>query len=199
MTDYPQLQPAEHPAVVAEIKTTMGNITIELFPDLAPKAVQNFTELAKEGYYDGTIFHRVIPDFMVQSGDPSGTGYGGKTIWGQPFEDEFTENLFHFKGALSMANSGPNRNGSQFFIVTQETIHPEILAQMERAGFPEDVITVYRNEGGSPGLDGRHTVFGHVREGLDVAEAISHVDRNPMDRPKEDIVIKSIQITEQTA
>src|SRR5699024_542501 len=106
MSEYPQLQSPQGKTVTATIKTTKGDIVIELFPELAPKTVENFTQLAKAEYYNGIIFHRVLPDFMIQSGDPSGTGYGGRSIWGQPFDDEFSDKLFHFRGALSMANAG---------------------------------------------------------------------------------------------
>jgi len=197
MSEYPQLQSPQGKTVTATIKTTKGDIVIELFPELAPKTVENFTQLAKAEYYNGIIFHRVIPDFMIQSGDPSGTGYGGRSIWGQPFEDEFSDKLFHFRGALSMANAGVNTNGSQFFIVTQQTIHEVRFEQLERAGFPAEIIEAYKEKGGSPGLDGRHTVFGQVREGLDVAEAISQVERTPMDKPVEDVVIQEVIINEE--
>lgn len=102
---------------IAKIQTSLGNITVRLFPEYAPKACENFTTLAKKGYYNGITFHRVINDFMIQTGDPTATGAGGESIWGKPFEDEFTPNLRNFRGALSMANCGPNTSGSQFFIV----------------------------------------------------------------------------------
>ena len=114
-TDNPQFAPANGPTAV--IKTTMGDITVQLYPEEAPKAVENFLTHAKNGYYDGIIFHRVINDFMIQGGDPTGTGRGGESIWGSSFEDEFSSKLHNFRGALSMANSGTNTNGSQFFIV----------------------------------------------------------------------------------
>lgn len=114
-TDNPQFAPANGPTAV--IKTTMGDITVQLYPEEAPKAVENFLTHAKNGYYDGIIFHRVINDFMIQGGDPTGTGRGGESIWGSSLEDEFSSKLHNFRGALSMANSGTNTNGSQFFIV----------------------------------------------------------------------------------
>ena len=113
---YPQLSLDEVKGPKAVIETTMGTITAQLFPKYAPKTVENFVKLAEKNYYDDVIFHRVIPDFMIQGGDPTGTGRGGESIYGHPFEDEFSEELFNFTGALSMANAGPNTNGSQFFI-----------------------------------------------------------------------------------
>ena len=122
---YPQLsnEVSENEKLV-EMETTMGNVKIKLFPEYAPKAVENFVKHSEEGYYDGLIFHRVITDFMIQGGDPSGNGTGGKSIYGKPFEDEFSTNLYNLRGALSMANSGANTNGSQFFIVQKETRRP---------------------------------------------------------------------------
>ena len=198
MSTYPQLRPAGKASVLADIHTTKGNIQIELFPEQAPKAVENFIGLAKQGYYDGIIFHRVIENFMVQAGDPTGTGYNGKSLWGKAFADEFSADLFNIKGAVSMANSGPNTNGSQFFIVTAgpETIYPQTFEGMKRAGFPEEIIDAYKEYGGEPGLDGRYTVFGQVKEGQDTADAISKVQTNPMDKPLEEIVIQNITITD---
>lgn len=199
MSSFPQLRPITESSVLAEIKTTKGTIQLELFPEAAPKAVENFVGLAKNGYYDGVIFHRVIADFMIQAGDPTGTGYNGQSLWGKPFKDEFSKEHFNIRGALSMANSGPNTNGSQFFIVTAgpETINEQLFSAMERAGFPEEIIQAYREKGGEPGLDGRYTVFGQVREGMDVAEAISRVQTNPMDKPLEEVKIQSIEITNE--
>lgn len=117
MAELLQLALAEQKGPKALIKTNRGDILVQLFPEVAPKTVKNFVELAKKGYYDGVIFHRVIPDFMIQGGDPTGTGMGGESIYGEKFEDEFSPQVFNFRGALSMANAGPNTNGSQFFIV----------------------------------------------------------------------------------
>lgn len=111
-----QLDPPEAGEEIAVLTTNMGEIKIRLFPDVAPKAVENFTTHIKEGYYDGLTFHRVIEGFMIQGGDPNGDGTGGESIWGEPFEDEFSENLLNLRGSLAMANSGPDTNGSQFFI-----------------------------------------------------------------------------------
>ncbi|MEZ7281008.1 peptidylprolyl isomerase [Limosilactobacillus fermentum] len=195
MIQYPQLNLADVKAVQATIKTNQGDIKLQLFPDQAPKTVKNFVELAKQGYYKGVIFHRVIPDFMIQGGDPTGTGAGGESIYGQAFEDEFSEELFNFKGALSMANAGPNTNGSQFFIVTNENVPADMVGQMKAAGYPDEVIARYQ-EGGTPWLDFHHTVFGQVIEGMDVAQKISQVKRDFRDRPEEDVVIEDVEIAE---
>ena len=195
MSQYPQLNLADVKAVQAPIKTNQGDIKLQLFPDQAPKTVKNFVELAKQGYYKGVIFHRVIPDFMIQGGDPTGTGAGGESIYGQAFEDEFSEELFNFKGALSMANAGPNTNGSQFFIVTNENVPADMVGQMKAAGYPDEVIARYQ-EGGTPWLDFHHTVFGQVIEGMDVAQKISQVKRDFRDRPEEDVVIEDVEIAE---
>ena len=195
MSQYPQLNLADVKAVQATIKTNQGDLKLQLFPDQAPKTVKNFVELAKQGYYKGVIFHRVIPDFMIQGGDPTGTGAGGESIYGQAFEDEFSEELFNFKGALSMANAGPNTNGSQFFIVTNENVPADMVGQMKAAGYPDEVIARYQ-EGGTPWLDFHHTVFGQVIEGMDVAQKISQVKRDFRDRPEEDVVIEDVEIAE---
>ena len=195
MSQYPQLNLADVKAVQATIKTNQGDIKLQLFPDQAPKTVKNFVELAKQGYYKGVIFHRVIPDFMIQGGDPTGTGAGGESIYGQAFEDEFSEELFNFKGALSMANAGPNTNGIQFFIVTNENVPADMVGQMKAAGYPDEVIARYQ-EGGTPWLDFHHTVFGQVIEGMDVAQKISQVKRDFRDRPEEDVVIEDVEIAE---
>ena len=195
MSQYPQLNLADVKAVQATIKTNQGDIKLQLFPDQAPKTVKNFVELAKHGYYKGVIFHRVIPDFMIQGGDPTGTGAGGESIYGQAFEDEFSEELFNFKGALSMANAGPNTNGSQFFIVTNENVPADMVGQMKAAGYPDEVIARYQ-EGGTPWLDFHHTVFGQVIEGMDVAQKISQGKRDFRDRPEEDVVIEDVEIAE---
>ncbi len=148
------------------LQTNYGDITIKLYEDKAPKTVKNFYELAKEGKYDGTIFHRVIDGFMIQGGDyENSNGTGGKSIYGDSFEDEFAEGLSNVRGAVSMANAGPNTNGSQFFIVHQDATY----------------------------LDGRHTVFGHVTEGMDVVDKIAKVKTGMMDAPVKKVeIIKAI-------
>jgi peptidylprolyl isomerase len=157
---------------VATMETTKGTMVIELRADLAPKAVENFVTHSKNGYYNGLIFHRVIKDFMIQGGDPTGTGMGGESIWGKPFKDEFAPNaVFDKAGILAMANSGPNTNGSQFFITTVPTYW----------------------------LNGRHTIFGLVTQGFDVVKKIENSETNGRyegDKPLEDIKIISISIKE---
>ncbi len=138
------------------LETTQGAIEIKLFPDLAPKTCENFTKLVEKGYYNGIIFHRVIKGFMIQGGDPTGTGMGGDSIWGQPFEDEVTPVLkFDKTGLLAMANAGPGTNGSQFFITTAKT----------------------------PWLNMRHTIFGEVVAGYDVVEKIENTPVGAQDKP----------------
>jgi peptidyl-prolyl cis-trans isomerase B (cyclophilin B) len=147
----------------ATMHTSEGPIQLELFPDEAPKTVENFTKLANDGFYDGVVFHRVIPDFMIQGGDPAGTGMGGP---GYTFEDEFNDHKVE-RGALAMANAGPNTNGSQFFIVTAEA---------------------------TPWLDGKHTVFGRVTSGMDAVDAISQVETDASDKPREAVVIERVEL-----
>lgn len=192
---YPQLDLENVKGPKATIKTNHGEIVIQLFPEQAPKTVENFVGLAKKGYYDGVIFHRVINDFMIQGGDPTGTGMGGESIWGAPFEDEFSNELFNIRGALSMANAGPATNGSQFFIVQNQNVPAQMAGQMEAAGYPKEIITAYEN-GGTPWLDNRHTVFGQVTSGMDVVDEIAAVERDMADKPKEDVVIETVEIAE---
>lgn len=182
--------------ILATIKTTMGDIKVILFPDAAPKAVKNFTTHAKNGYYNGIIFHRVIPDFMIQGGDPLGRGTGGESIWGRSFEDEFSSEYHNLRGALSMANAGPNTNGSQFFIVQADSVDGRFIPQMERLPemFTPDSVEDYKAVGGTPWLDFRHTVFGQTVEGMDVVDAIAAVERDSSDKPLEDVSIVSIDI-----
>jgi len=149
----------------ATLHTNHGPIAIELYDDDAPKTVDNFVGLARKGFYDGVIFHRIIPDFMIQGGDPTGTGSGGP---GYTFEDEANDHPVA-RGALAMANAGPNTNGSQFFIVTADAC---------------------------PWLDGKHTVFGHVTDGMDVVNAISALETDGRDRPREDVVIERVELPE---
>ena len=149
----------------ATIHTNHGAIEVELFDDDAPKTVENFTKLARDGFYDGVVFHRVIQDFMIQGGDPTGTGMGGP---GYQFEDEINKHRIE-RGALAMANAGPNTNGSQFFIVTADAC---------------------------PWLDGAHTVFGRVTGGMNVVNEIGTVDTDAQDRPIDDVRIESVRLSE---
>ncbi len=182
---------------VATMKTNMGDIKIRLFAELAPKTVENFTTHAKNGYYDGLVFHRVIKDFMIQGGDPTATGCGGESIWGEAFEDEFCVDLHNLRGALSMANAGPCTNGSQFFIVQAGDVDPGFISQMAQLsdrGFPTETVENYKAVGGTPWLDFKHTVFGQVFEGMDVVDAIANVKTARGDKPVDDVVINSIEI-----
>lgn len=190
---YPQLNLENQQGPTAVLKTNQGEIKIQLFPEQAPMTVENFIRLAQKGYYDGTIFHRVISDFMIQGGDPEGNVTGGESIWGHPFEDELSRELFNIRGALSMANSGPNTNGSQFFIVQNKNMPKSYIKQMEPAGYPKEIIHAYK-QGGTPWLDGRHTVFGQVITGMDVVDKIAKSKKDKMDKPLEDITIDSIQV-----
>ena len=149
----------------ATLHTNHGPIDVELHDADAPKTVENFRKLASDGFYDGVVFHRVIPDFMIQGGDPTGTGTGGP---GYTFEDEFNDHKVE-RGALAMANAGPNTNGSQFFVVTAEA---------------------------TPWLDGKHTVFGRVTNGMDVVDAISQVDTDANDKPREAVVIERVELSQ---
>jgi cyclophilin family peptidyl-prolyl cis-trans isomerase len=149
----------------ATLHTNHGAIEVELFDDDAPKTVENFRKLAGDGFYDGVVFHRVIPDFMIQGGDPTGTGMGGP---GYTFEDEFNDHKIE-RGALAMANAGPNTNGSQFFIVTT---------------------------GAAPWLDGKHTVFGKVTGGLDAVDSIEKTDTDANDKPREPALIERVELAD---
>lgn len=195
--EFNQLAMPEKGDEIAIIKTNMGDIYVRLFKIDAPDAVENFTTHAKNGYYDGIIFHRVIKDFMIQGGDPTGTGRGGQSIWGSPFPDYFTGNLFHFNGALSMANSGENTNGSQFFIVQTQPLstNPDAEAWFKTQSFDELVTKNYIENGGTPWLDNKHMVFGQVFKGFDVVNAISDVGVNlTTSKPDEDVVMLTIEI-----
>lgn len=194
---YPQLstEVAENEALVV-MNTTLGPIKIKLFPESAPKTVENFLTHAENGYYDGIIFHRVMNDFMIQGGDPTGTGMGGESIYGDTFEDEFTMNLFNLRGALSMANAGPATNGSQFFIV-QAAQAPGSAKQMTEGGWPEEIAKAYEEMGGTPHLDQKHTVFGHVVEGMDTVDKIAEVKTAAQNKPVEDVSIESIEILQK--
>ena len=183
---------------IAIMKTNYGEITIRLFGELVPKTVENFVTHAKEGYYNGLIFHRVINDFMIQGGDPTGTGMGGESIWGESFADEFCTSLHNLRGALSMANAGPDTNGSQFFIVQAKSVSDDMLDQLRMADekyFPTECIEAYESLGGTPWLDYHHSVFGQVYEGMDVVDSIAAVKVDFFqNKPLNDVVIESIEI-----
>lgn len=193
MSEFPQLDLVNQKGPQAVIQTNKGAITVQLFEKNAPKTVKNFVELAKQQYYDDVIFHRIIPDFMIQGGDPTGSGMGGESIYGDKFEDEFSSEIFNLRGALSMANAGPNTNGSQFFIVTNKNIPENMIGQMKEAGYPAEIIEAYKN-GGTPWLDFRHTVFGQVVDGMDVVDTIENVQTGTQDRPVDDVIIQKVEI-----
>lgn len=197
---FPQLssEVAENEAAV-KIKTTQGDITIKLFPEQAPLTVENFLTHARNGYYNGTIFHRVIKDFMIQGGDPLGNGTGGESIWagkgttidaGYGFKDEISAFLYNIRGSLSMANAGAGTNGSQFFINQNTT---DMSSQLSSSSYPGKIIEAYKN-GGNPNLDGKHTVFGQVIEGMDIVDKIATVETDSSDKPKTDVKIEAIEI-----
>lgn len=191
-----QFKQPEEGDTIAILKTSMGDIKILLFPNEAPKAVENFVTHSKDGYYDNLTFHRVIEGFMIQGGDPKGDGTGGESIWGEPFEDEFTPNMLHYRGALSMANAGPNTNGSQFFIVQRDFITDAEMDALKEVGYPEELLSLYQEHGGTPSLNFVHTVFGQVYEGMDVVDRIAAVETDVNDKPVENVVIHTIEIQE---
>lgn len=193
-----QTKPLEKGDLYAVISTNMGDITVKLFKNEAPKAVENFVTHAKNEYYNGIIFHRVIKDFMIQGGDPTGTGRGGESIYGAPFEDEFTPLLHNIRGALSMANAGPCTNGSQFFIVEAASCPEGMLEQMQELenAYPKDCQEDYKALGGTPWLDYKHTVFGQVMDGMDTVERIASTHVGMMDKPIHDIEILNITVAE---
>lgn len=229
---------------VAIMHTSQGDIYLRLFPEAAPKAVENFLTHAKNGYYNGLTFHRVMDQFMIQGGDPKGDGTGGQSVWGTAFEDEFDEKLLNIRGALSMANSGVNTNGSQFFINQMDaenfgkresyskenmnTVYQQAYQQYANyygesftaiygnweafmeANYqetyvydwvPEEVWDLYEKVGGNISLDGAwrksggHTVFGQVFRGMDVVDAIAAVETDDNDKPVEEVIINSIEVT----
>ena len=192
---FPQVDLTSVEGPVATVKTNHGDLKIQLFPEQAPKTVANFVALSKDGYYDGVIFHRIIKDFMIQGGDPTGTGMGGSSIYGDRFEDEFSMEVFNLRGALSMANAGPNTNGSQFFIVQNSTL-PYAAKELERGGWPVPIAALYAENGGTPHLDQRHTVFGHLMDetSYQVLDAIAAVETGAQDKPLEDVVILGVDI-----
>jgi len=217
-----QLQPLVPGEELAILHTNMGDITLRLFPDEAPIAVANFRALARAGHYDGLIFHRVIPDFMIQGGCFEGTGRGGESIWGETFSTEISHNLRHFRGAVAMAHAGPGTIGSQFYIVQNQDVGSHFAqgfeemmlpsVQNEPMGLLPDGTRIYMRDvhpveglqyfldnGGTPSLDwfwnmqgAPHPVFAHVVSGMDVVDAIANTSRNHDDRPLSDMIIESI-------
>ncbi len=212
-SDLPQFSELVDGETLATLHTNYGDITLRFFPEYAPKAVENFLTLAEEGYYDGITFHRVIDSFVIQGGDPTGTGAGGESIYGEKFEDEITLNLRHFSGALAMANAGANTNGSQFYIVETDDMggyenelewiknNPYELYDYQTNILNQDIMSPviaqkYMELGGTPFLDGGYTIFGHVVEGMDIVHEIAEVDTDANNKPVEDVVIESVTIDE---
>lgn len=182
-----------------------GTIKIKLFPEDAEKGVENFIGLAEMGYYDELIFHRIIPGFMNQGGDPMGNGMGGKSMWGESFEGGTDENLYHFTGAVAYANSGAtSTNGSQFYIVNTDDGYMqyscEYLMEGDPASYywPANVVEKYNEVGGVPFLDGGYTVFGQVFEGMDVVRAMAAVETDENDKPLTQVMMESVEIVEYT-
>ncbi len=188
-----QFTPPAKGDTIAAMKTSMGTIKIKFFPQYAPKSVENFTKHSTDGYYNKTIFHRVMNDFMIQGGDPNGNGTGGESIWGGKFQDEFSNKLHNYRGAISMANSGPNTNGSQFFIVQApaKTITSQAFSG---STFTEAVKAKYEEVGGTPWLDNKHTVFGQVYEGMDIVDKIAATPVNGS-TPVTPVTIESITVS----
>ena len=217
-TTIVQAQMPEDGEEIAVITTSKGVVKMRFFPEEAPKAVENFKTLAKDGYYDGLIFHRVINEFMVQGGDPTGTGTGGESCWGEDFETEVSERLHFYRGAVAMANAGPDTNGSQFFIVQQKSVMEDALRVLleardnneEEIGvtltdgnyytlsqlYPDEVLDHYKAQGGSIHLEyifgGAYSIFGQVFEGLEAIDEIAAVETDENDKPLNDVIIESI-------
>lgn len=184
--------------VVMTIKDK-GQIKIKLFPDLLPKACANFTGLAGKGYYNGLTFHRIIKDFMIQGGDPLGSGMGGESVWGGQFDGGASKYLYHVNGALAYANSGStSTDGSQFYIVVGQKFDEAILEQATggaSGSYPKSVIDAYAADGGTPWLDGGYTVFGQVFEGMDIINNICNTTETGMnDKPVNDVVIDKVEV-----
>lgn len=215
-----QLSPLTVGEELAVLHTTHGDVVLRFFPTEAPRAVENFVTHARNGYYDGLIFHRVIPDFMIQGGCPEGTGRGGQSIWGGTFGTEPSFNVHHFRGALAMAHAGPGTIGSQFYIVQNSNLYPQFANIFNRilehemdlpVGVFEDGTRVYVRDmhpqeklehfienGGVPHLDwiwsdsGGHPVFGHVVSGMEVVDSIANTPSSAGDRPIQDVVIERV-------
>ena len=219
-----QAQAPEEGEEIAVITTSKGVVKMRFFPEEAPKAVENFKTLAKDGYYDGITFHRVINDFMVQGGDPTATGRGGESCWGEDFETEISEKLHFYRGAVAMANAGPDTSGSQFFIVQQKTVMEDALKSIEDAVdnneeelgvtltdgnfytlsqlYPDEVLNHYREQGGSAHLEfvfgGAYSIFGQVFEGMEAVDAVAAAETDENDKPLNDIIIESITFESYT-
>jgi len=195
--------PVEGEDIVVLTIKDYGDIKIKLFDEYAKKGSENFKGLAEQGYYDGVIFHRIIEGFMIQGGDPQGTGRGGESIWGGKFDGKTSEHLYHFAGAVAYANSGAtSTNGSQFYIVTGQKQTDASIADTEsyikkkfnHSAFTDEVKSKYKEIGGTPSLDGGYTVFGQVIDGLDIVYELSAVKTGASDKPVEDVVIEKAKV-----
>ncbi len=187
-------QPQSGDTIATITVANYGKIKIRLFEESAPKAFENFVTHAKEGYYDGVIFHRVIDGFMIQTGDPEGTGLGGESIWGDSFKPEIDYSLRHYRGALAMAQDSSYNIGSQFYIVQSSSVTDSILSQYSST-MTDEVAANYEELGGTPWLDNEYTVFGQVYEGMDIVDEIAGVSVDSSDKPEKDIKITSIKIS----
>lgn len=187
--DYQTQAPANGDTIVTISYKDYGDVKIKMFPEEAPLAVENFTTHAKDGYYDSITMHRIIKDFMIQGGDPSGDGTGGESIWGEEFKNETVEYLNPIRGSLCMANAGADTNGSQFFIVQAEEIDESALEPLS-----DIQKEMYQKNGGCPWLTGGYTVFGQVYEGMNVVDAIAAVETDANDKPEQDVVIDHISV-----
>lgn len=170
-----------------------GDIKIKLFPEYAPKGVENFEGLSGIGYYDELIFHRVMPKFCIQGGDPKGSGVGGSSMWDEEFDFETTDSLRNFTGAVAYAHSQDGKNGSQFYILTTEAADMTD-EELKTYNFPQNVVDKYKEVGGAPYLDGAYTVFGQVFEGMDVAKKIGELKTDSGDKPLEQVSMDSVKI-----
>jgi peptidyl-prolyl cis-trans isomerase B (cyclophilin B) len=195
-------EPVKGDTVAEIVIRDYGSIYVRFFDEAAPKAVENFTTHAKNGYYDGLTFHRILEDFMIQGGDPKGDGSGGESIWGENFKDEFSADLQPYRGALCMANSGPDTNGSQFFLVqASKTYTEEILNQIEEKydiNFDTKARAIYGEVGGTPWLYKLHTVFGQIYDGYEVLDAVAKVEKTDEENgiPATEVIIEKINIFE---
>lgn len=188
-------EPKEGETIAVIHVKNYGDITVKFFDDVAPKAVENFITHAKDGYYDGVIFHRVINEFMIQGGDPLGTGFGGESIWGKGFEEELSEKILPYRGSLCMASGGTGTSslGSQFFI-TQAHYDEKQAKLLEQYNWPTELLNMYKKYGGYMSLYQGYTVFGQVIDGMDVVDNIAKTKTDSKDKPLEDVVIEKIEV-----